>query len=57
MRRIAESGLTPLDYWLSIMRGETQTLTARLDAAPFFHARLGRSRTTLPTRPAGEQDT
>ena len=43
-RAIAESGLTPLDLILCIMRDETQELQTRLDAAraaaPFVHPRL-----------------
>jgi hypothetical protein len=42
---ISASGLTPLDYLLSLMRDETADPRTRLDAAksaaPFVHPRLG----------------
>ena len=42
---IAGSGLTPLDYLLSVMRDETADSRTRLDAAKaaasFVHARMG----------------
>lgn len=41
---VAASGLTPLDYMLSILRDNNQTQEARMDAAkasaPYSHARL-----------------
>lgn len=41
---IKESGLTPLDYMLSVLRDETQEQSVRLDAAnkaaPYVHAKL-----------------
>lgn len=41
---IAESGLTPLEYMLSILRDETQDAAARFEAAkqaaPYCHAKL-----------------
>jgi len=41
---IAESGLTPLEYMLSILRDETQEVAARFEAAkqaaPYCHAKL-----------------
>lgn len=41
---IAASGLTPLDYMLSVMRNEQNTTDIRLDAAnkaaPFVHPKL-----------------
>jgi len=41
---IEASGLTPLDYMLSVLRDVSQTQDARLDAAkaaaPYVHARL-----------------
>lgn len=43
-KAIAESGLTPLDYLLSVMRDETEEPTMRMDAAkaaaPFVHPKL-----------------
>ncbi len=43
-RQIAESGMTPLDYLLSVMRDENEPPDARLDAAkaaaPYVHPRL-----------------
>jgi hypothetical protein len=42
--RIAATGLTPLDYMLSVLRDETNDVATRLEAAkaaaPFVHARL-----------------
>lgn len=41
---VAESGMTPLEYLLSVMRSEEQSEDARRDAAkaaaPYVHARL-----------------
>lgn len=41
---IAASGLTPLDYMLSVLRNETNEQAIRLDAAhkaaPYVHAKL-----------------
>lgn len=41
---IEASGLTPLDYMLSVLRDETQSQEARMDAAkaaaPYVHPRL-----------------
>ena len=41
---IAESGLTPLDYLLDVMRNVTNEASVRIDAAkaaaPYCHARL-----------------
>ncbi len=43
LEAVAVSGLTPLDYLLSVMRDEAQPSAARLDAAkaaaPFVHPR------------------
>lgn len=43
-RAVKESGLTPLDYMLSVLRDETQEQSVRLDAAnkaaPYVHAKL-----------------
>lgn len=43
-RAIAESGLTPLEYMLSILRDAEQTAANRMDAAkaaaPYVHAKL-----------------
>lgn len=43
-QEVAESGLTPLDFMLSIMREETETQDIRLEAAkaaaPYVHPRL-----------------
>jgi hypothetical protein len=43
-KAIKESGLTPLDYMLSVMRNEGNELGVRLDAAnkaaPYVHAKL-----------------
>lgn len=43
-RRIAESGSTPLDYLLSLMRDESQSCDVRFEAAkaaaPYVHPRL-----------------
>ena len=42
--RAAKEGLTPLEYMLSVMRDESQSLAIRLDAAkscaPYIHPRL-----------------
>jgi hypothetical protein len=42
--RLAESGLSPLDYMLSVLRSETETAERRMDAAkaaaPYVHPRL-----------------
>ena len=44
VERIEASGLTPLDYMLSVLRDKTQEQAIRLDAAnkaaPYVHARL-----------------
>jgi hypothetical protein len=41
---VKASGLTPLDYMLSVLRDDTQDLSVRLDAAnkaaPYVHAKL-----------------
>ena len=43
-RQVQESGLTPLDHMLNVMRDETRDPTVRLDAAkaaaPYVHPRL-----------------
>ena len=43
-RKVAETGLTPRDYLLSVMRDATQELMIRVRAAesvaPYIHARL-----------------
>ena len=43
-KAIKESGLTPLDYMLSVMRDEGNELGVRLDAAnkaaPYVHSKL-----------------
>ena len=43
-KAVKESGLTPLDYMLSVLRDETQEQSVRLDAAnkaaPYVHAKL-----------------
>jgi hypothetical protein len=43
-KAVKESGLTPLDYMLSVLRDEAQDLSVRLDAAnkaaPYVHAKL-----------------
>lgn len=43
-RRVLESGLTPLDYLLQIVRDKSQDTARRLDAAkasaPYVHPRL-----------------
>lgn len=43
-KAVRESGLTPLDYMLSVMRNEDNELGVRLDAAnkaaPYVHAKL-----------------
>lgn len=43
-KAIAESGLTPLDYMLTVLRDENNPLDVRLDAAnkaaPYVHAKL-----------------
>lgn len=43
-RAVEESGLTPLEYLLSVMRDETVPRVARVDAAnkaaPYVHAKL-----------------
>jgi hypothetical protein len=51
-QRALASGLTPLDYLLSIMRDESQDRHARLDAAkaaaPYCHARLASTELSGP---------
>ena len=41
---VAASGLTPLDYMLTVLRNETNTMEVRLDAAnkaaPYVHPKL-----------------
>jgi hypothetical protein len=43
-KAIKESGLTPLDYMLSVMRNDANELGVRLDAAnkaaPYVHSKL-----------------
>lgn len=43
-KRISESGLTPLDYLISVMRDETLSTLERVDAAkaaaPYVHPKL-----------------
>jgi len=54
VERIEASGLTPLDYMLSVLRDKTQEQAIRLDAAkaaaPYVHARL----TTIEARVDGD---
>lgn len=42
--RAVEGGITPLDYMLTVLRDETQTASARFEAAkaaaPFIHPKL-----------------
>ena len=42
--KVAESGLLPLDYLLSVLRDETEDRDVRMDAAhkaaPYIHAKL-----------------
>jgi hypothetical protein len=44
VKKVAESGLSPLEYMLSVMRDETEDRSIRLDAAhkvaPYVHAKL-----------------
>jgi len=44
IKAVEESGITPLDYMLSILRDETKTENVRLqaakDAAPYVHQKL-----------------
>lgn len=44
IQKVAASGLTPLDYLLSVMRDTSEALEARLEAAkaaaPYVHPRL-----------------
>lgn len=48
--RAAESGLTPLDYMLQVMRNECNDMPVRLDAAksaaPYIHAKLANVQVT-----------
>src|SRR5262245_2416288 len=48
-----ESGQSPLDYLLSIMRDENQSITVRLDAAkaaaPYLHPKLTAVEASLKT--------
>lgn len=57
IQAIEQSGLTPLDYMLSVMRNTGLEPTMRLDAAkaaaPYCHARLASSEVTL-TQPGDE---
>lgn len=43
-KEIADSGLTPLEYMISVMRNESNTLEIRMDAAhkaaPYVHPKL-----------------
>jgi len=52
---IASSGLTPLDYMLSLLRDETRTTECRFEAAkaaaPYIHPRLN---ATTHSGPGGE---
>jgi hypothetical protein len=49
-----ESGLTPLDYLLTIMRDESEDKRERLDAAkaaaPYCHARLSSTELSGPSK-------
>ncbi len=60
IRAVEESGLTPLDYMLSVMRNSGLETTMRLDAAkavaPYCHARLNSNEVTL-MQPGDEMTT
>ena len=51
-RKALDSGMTPLDYLLSIMRDESEEKRERLDAAkaaaPYCHARLASTELSGP---------
>lgn len=55
---IAESGLTPLEYMLSVLRDETQEAASRMEAAkaaaPYVHPRL--NSTDLRAQVGGIED-
>ena len=51
--RCAAEGITPLEYLLSVLRDERQSLEVRLDAAkaaaPYMHSRLAAVESTIKT--------
>jgi hypothetical protein len=57
---IAASGMTPLDYLISVMRVETATPPERLEAAakaaPYVHPRLSAIEYTGPAEPEEDPD-
>ena len=57
---IAASGMTPLDYMISVMRDETATRPERLEAAakaaPYVHPRLSAIEYTAPAEPEEDVD-
>lgn len=54
---VEASGLTPLDYMLSVLRDELQPLDTRLDAAkaaaPYVHAKLANVDATVTGKDGG----
>src|SRR5215471_15121679 len=57
---VAASGMTPLDYMISVMRDETATRPERLEAAakaaPYVHPRLSAVEYTAPAEPEEDVD-
>ena len=57
---IASSGMTPLDYLVSVYRDETATRPERLEAAakaaPYVHPRLSAIEYTAPAEPEEDVD-
>src|SRR6516164_10305447 len=57
---IAASGMTPLDYMISVMRDETASRPERLEAAakaaPYVHPRLSAIEYTAPAEPEEDID-
>ena len=57
---IAASGMTPLDYLVSVYRDETATRPERLEAAakaaPYVHPRLSAIEYTAPAEPEEDVD-
>ena len=57
---IAASGMTPLDYMISVMRDETASRPERLEAAakaaPYVHPRLSAIEYTAPAEPEEDVD-
>ena len=55
--KVTDSGLTPLDYMLTVLRSEDAEPAARMDAAkaaaPYVHPRLSAIENRAPTDPAG----